>query len=142
LLLDRVGGSLALTDPKNARFSASALSHNGPLASAIGSWTRAGGDQIIGVDSLALIVGEDRWRLANAARVTLDSTKGVRLDSVAFRNRDSAVVTLAADVPAVGPAFARLRASKVPLIDLGLLDQLVDTVRGSLDAANAIIAQN
>jgi translocation and assembly module TamB len=135
VLLDRVGGSLALTDPKNARFSASALSHNGPLAAAIGNWTRAGGDQIIVVDSLGLTVGEDRWQLAHAARVTLDSTKGVRLDSVAFHNRDSAVVTLAANVPAVGPAFARLRASKVPLMDLGILEQFVDTIRGSLDAS-------
>jgi translocation and assembly module TamB len=135
LLFDRLGGSLALTDPKNARFSASALSHNGLLASAIGNWTRAGGDQIVVVDSLGLTVGDDRWQLTQAARVTLDSTKGIRLDSVAFRNRDSAVVTLSADVPAVGPAFARLRASKVPLMDLGLLEQLVDTVRGQLDAS-------
>jgi translocation and assembly module TamB len=132
--LDRIGGSLALTDPKHARFSASALSRNGPFAAAIGSWSRAGSDQIVVVDSLGLTIGEDRWQLAQAARVTLDSVKGMRFDSVALRNRDSAMVTFAANVPAVGPAFARLRATNVPLLDLGILEQFTDTVTGRLDA--------
>lgn len=134
LLLDQIGGSIALTDPKHARFSASVASRNGPLAAVLGSWARAGGDQVVLVDSLGLTVGDDKWQLAEAARLTLDSTSGVRLDSMIFRNRDSATVMLAADVPAVGPAFARLRATNVPLTDLGILEQFTDTIRGKLDA--------
>ena len=106
IALDRIGGSLALIDPKHARFSASALSTNGPTAAALGSWERDVTEQRFVVDSLGISIADARWHLTSPARIAIDSSGGLRINSTTLRNRDSAVVVLAADVPA---AVARRR---------------------------------
>jgi translocation and assembly module TamB len=133
LALETVGGSLALRDPKNARFSASALSKNGPTLATIGEWSRVADGHRVTLDSLGLSVDDARWQLLSRAHVEIDSSGGVRLDSATIRNRDSAVVVLAANVPAEGPATARLRGSRIPLLDLGTLAQLRDSITGVAD---------
>lgn len=133
LALETVGGSLALRDPKNARFSASALSKNGPTLAAIGEWSRLASGHRVTLDSLGLSVADARWQLASRAHIEIDSAGGVRLDSATIRNRDSAVVVVAANVPVEGSASAQLRGSRIPLLDLGTLAQLRDSITGVAD---------
>jgi translocation and assembly module TamB len=131
LALQTVGGSLALTDRTHGRFSASALSKNGSIASTLGSWIDTGANRLVVVDSLGLSIGDGQWQLAGPARIALDSVGGVRVDSLLLRNRESAVVAFAADVPEWGSASAQLHASNVPMRDLGILAQIGDTLGGS-----------
>lgn len=136
--LKTVNGAFALADPAHAGFTLRALLSNGPTATARGSWQKSNGSGTVFVDSLALAVADARWRLDHPVRIALDSTGGVRVDSAVLRNLDSATVSLVADFPSVGPAFARLRASKVPLADLGLLAQLPDSIRGQANATISV----
>jgi len=84
------------------------------------------------VDSLHVAIGNDDWTLAGPARFTRDSA-GFAIDTLLLRNRDSALVSFAASVPTVGAAFARLRASRLPLREIGLAAQLTDSVSGIAD---------
>jgi len=129
LALGTFGGSLALTDPTHGRFSASALG-NGSVISTFGSWVESGANRLVVVDSLGLSIGAGRWQLARPTRIAFDSAGGVRVDSLLLRNRESAVVAFAADVPAWGSATAQLHASNVPMLDLGILTQIGDTLGG------------
>jgi autotransporter translocation and assembly factor TamB len=77
-------------------------------------------------------IGQSRWRLASAGRIAIDSN-AIRVDSILLRNQDSAFVSIVANVPAAGPALARLQATAVPLTDVGVLAQLSDTLYGRAD---------
>ena len=135
--LDSLGLQVRMDDSSHARFAADALARNGPTAAVAGSVSSpsglktmlAGGLKTILLDSLRLGVGESRWRLASPARFTVDSAR-TTLDSLVLRNADSAFIALSGDVPDVGPAVARLNASRIPLRDVGTLLQLSDTVGG------------
>ncbi|HEY9229053.1 MAG TPA: translocation/assembly module TamB domain-containing protein [Gemmatimonadaceae bacterium] len=132
--LDTIGVRLDIADSEHARFVANALSSNGPRAATTGRWEKSGTDNLVFVDSLGLTIADSRWRLQAPTRVALDSSGGVRIDSLVLRNRDSAFVAVIADVPTVGAAFARLRMSRIPLADIGFLAQLRDSVSGLGDA--------
>jgi translocation and assembly module TamB len=136
IALDTVGGVLAIVDSMNRQFTIGAASHNGPTARGGGRWIDGGSLQTIEVDSLGLAVGESQWQLASPARITIDSNS-TRVDSLLLRNRDSGFVALVANVPALGPAMARLEAAALPLTDVGVLAQLADTLYGT---ANLSIA--
>jgi translocation and assembly module TamB len=127
--LDTIGGVLHFEDAKHARFEVGALSRNGPTASGGGAWRLEQGTHSVSLDSLLLAVGTDRWWMERPAHLALDSA-GRRLDSLVLRNRGSAVVVLSGNVPNAGPAVAHLRASGVPLRDVGTFEQLADTLSG------------
>jgi translocation and assembly module TamB len=130
--LDTLGGTVSFADGHHARFTLSALSRNGPTASAAGSWTSELGAQTVLLDSLGLAVGRDDWQLAHAVRLTKDSV-GTRLDSLVLHNRDSAVVVLAADLPDSGAVRATLRATRVALGEFASLAQFRDSISGIAD---------
>jgi hypothetical protein len=50
-----------------------------------------------------------------------------------LRNRDSAFVAFVANVPNVGSAFARLRAKHVAMNEVGIVEQLADSLSGVRD---------
>jgi translocation and assembly module TamB len=124
-----VGGKLEFTDSTHATFDANAVSKNGPTAVTGGTWTKANGTQRVALDSLTVTVDADRWTLAAPTLVTIDSA-GTRIDSLLLHNRDSATIALSAVIPEAGTAFGRLRASRIPLRDVGTLAQLSDTLFG------------
>jgi translocation and assembly module TamB len=128
--LDTVGGRLRFDNARQAHFSVGALSTNGPGASAAGLWTSDSTAQVVEVDSLGLAIGDGRWHLANPARLAMRRDGGMTLDSLLLRNLDTAFIALAAHVPTEGAATADLRASHIPLRDLGTLAQLSDTIAG------------
>jgi translocation and assembly module TamB len=131
VVLDRIGGSVTISDASHASFAFDAVSHNGPTAAATGSWSAdpATRTQSLTLDSLDFNIIDDRWRLANHPRLLLDST-GLQLDSLLLRNKDSAVVAMSGRVPNDSAAFAHLAASGLPLPDFGALAQLPDTIHG------------
>lgn len=137
IAFDTVGGRLRLDDSTRAGFTAGALSRNGFVASTTGNWTKLGTLNTFGIDSLGLSIGDSRWRLAAPSRFALDPV-GMRLDSLVLRNRDSAVVAAAFNVPDSGAATAAFRALHVPLRDLGQLAQLADTIDGTASATATI----
>ncbi len=130
IALDSLGVSLDLIDPIHRTFAIGAMSHGGLTAAGGGRWADSAATQSIVLDSLGLAVGESRWRLASPARIVIDSA-ATRIDSLLVRNRDSAFVSIVANVPEIGPAVARLRGSAVPLTDVGIIAQLSDTLHGA-----------
>ncbi|MEO7085272.1 MAG: translocation/assembly module TamB domain-containing protein [Gemmatimonadaceae bacterium] len=137
--LDTIGAIIQFGDQSHARFSAGAHSQNGPSAAVAGGWTKnASGSQTVVVDSLGLAIGDARWHLTAPATATVDST-GSRVDSLVLRNRDSASIAISANIPNAGAAAGLIRASKLPLKDLGVLAQLTDTLTGVADV-NATIS--
>src|SRR5215831_13780472 len=130
--LDTIGVTFRLNDLSHRRFTMAAASHNGPTATASGTWsTHTGADSVL-VDAMQLGIGGDRWRLAGPSRFIRDSA-GFAIDTLMLRNRDSAFVAFAAKVPNAGPAFARLRARHIALGELGVVEQLADSLTGVLD---------
>lgn len=136
--LDTLGGVLIADDASHARFTFGAQSHNGPLVVAGGTWALLKNAWDVGLTSLDLVVGKDEWKLAGPVHVQRDSL-GSRLDSLVLKNRDSAVVALGGDVPLTGAVSGRFRATNLPLDDIGVLEQLADSIAG-LGDLNATLA--
>ena len=130
--LDSIGATLRLSDWRHRRFSAAAASRNGPTATAGGLWSSGGGADSVIVDSLQVAIGGDRWGLSLPSQIIRDSA-GFTVDTLMLHNRDSAFVAFAANVPNAGQAFARLRAKYLAMGELGLVEQLADSLSGVLD---------
>jgi translocation and assembly module TamB len=127
--VDTLGGRLIAEDASHARFTVGVQSHNGPLGVAGGTWSLLKNSWAVGLTSLDLVVGKDEWRLAGPARLERDSM-GTRLDSLILRNRDTAVVAISGDVPNAGNVTGRVRATSLPLDDIGVIEQFADSVAG------------
>jgi len=127
--LDTLGGVLIADDASHARFSFGAQSRNGPLVVAGGTWSLLKNAWDVGLTSLDLVVGRDEWTLAGPAHLQRDSL-GSRLDSLVVKNRDTAVVAFGGDIPLAGAVSGRLRATNLPLDDIGVLEQLTDSISG------------
>ncbi|HEY4306449.1 MAG TPA: translocation/assembly module TamB domain-containing protein [Gemmatimonadaceae bacterium] len=132
VVLDSVSGSLTLRDSTHRAFGVWVASHNGPTAMTGGTWTDSGATQLITLDSLRLEIADSRWGLTSPARIVIDSN-ATRVDSMLIHNLDSGFVSIIASVPAVGNAFAQLRAHAIPLADVGVVAQLSTSLRGSAD---------
>jgi translocation and assembly module TamB len=130
IAIDTIEGTLTFLDSPHRLFAVRALSRNGPTAVAGGTWTDSAAAQLFVVDSLRVAVGDDRWRLTDPARILIDSNI-VRADSLLIRNLDSAFVSIMANVPAAGPAFAQLQAQNIPLAEVRTVAQLSDTLLGT-----------
>ena len=130
IALDTIGGTLTIDDSTPRHFTAGAASHTGPVASISGDWTTLGNDTTsFRLNTAALAVADATWRLVSPADLVFAGAD-TKLDSLVLHNNDSAVVTLSANVPTTGAASAELRASNIPLRDVGLLAQLGDTLSG------------
>lgn len=133
VLLDTIGLTLRAANTKNADFMFGAHEVNGVGARATGSLATNGGLELVHLDSLSVDAGRDLWRLASPADLRMDSTR-IHLDSLLLRNRDSASIRLAGDVPATGAASATLIARGVPLADVGIIGQFRVPLAGVGDA--------
>lgn len=127
--LDSAGARVQVEDQQHARFTAGALSHNGPSIAAAGRWSIAGGTHAVRLDSLGITVADRLWHLAGPADLAFDNA-GVRLDSLVLRNQDSAVVALAGNVPNTGAASGRFRILRLPLGDFSTLAQTAQPITG------------
>ncbi len=129
IVLDTLGGTLIASDASHAQFQLGAQSHNGPIAVAGGTWSLLNSAWAVGLTSLDLVVGKDEWKLAGQTHLQRDSL-GTRLDSLVLKNRDSAVVALSGNVPNTGRVAGRVRATNLPLGDVGVLEQFADSIAG------------
>ncbi len=129
IALDTLGGTLVAGDASHAQFRLGAQSHNGPLVVAGGDWSGSKRSWAVGLTSLDLVVGKDEWNLAGPVRLERDSV-GTRLDSLVLKNRDSAVVAVSGNVPNAGNVSGQLRATNLPLVDVGVLEQFADSISG------------
>jgi translocation and assembly module TamB len=147
---DSLGATIDLSDRTHGSFVAGASRRKGPRVSAAGTLGVEGSAQSLRLDSLRMDVGEAHWRLAQPARLTLDSTRGLYLDSFVFRNGDSAVVTVNGEIPNEGSVRGKARATHVPLHDIAQLAKYARSVSGLADfdvdltgtKANPVIAAN
>jgi TamB, inner membrane protein subunit of TAM complex len=130
--VDSLGATVSLSDLRHRRFTAALKSRNGPTAVASGVWNTGGSTDSVTVEGLQVAIGDDRWLLSRPSHVIRDSV-GFAVDSIMLRNRDSAFVTFAARVPNRGQAFARLRAKYLAMSEVGVLEQLADSLGGVLD---------
>jgi translocation and assembly module TamB len=135
--LDTLGISARFDSLQAGQFSLGALSHNGPTLSTLGRWQLADATKTLVLDSMALTVGADKWRLAQPVRLAMDSV-GKRLDSLVLRNGDSAVVAISGSVPNSGAAAGQLRASRIPLGEFAALAQFRDSVSGVAELSATI----
>jgi translocation and assembly module TamB len=130
VVLDSIRAQLGLLDSTRTRFSVSAVSHNGPTATAAGTWAAPRGVHTLALDSLGVGIGDSRWHLAEPAHLNVDSVGGLQLDSLMLRNADTASIALSGSIPNAGTTWAQLRGSRLPLRDFGMLAQLPDTIVG------------
>ena len=128
--LDSVGARAEVEDSTHVRFRLGARNRNDVTASASGVASSEGAERIAVIDSLAASIGGSQWRLTSRSTIAVDTAGGIRVDSLVLRNRDSALVVATGDVPTVGAAYGSLRATNVPLRDIGILAQLRDTLSG------------
>ena len=128
--LDSVGGRVEIEDSTHVRFRLGARNRNDVTASASGVASSEGAERVAIIDSLAAVIGGSQWRLSSRSTIGVDTAGGIRVDSLVLRNRDSALVVATGDVPTVGAAYGTLRATNVPLRDIGILAQLRDTLSG------------
>jgi translocation and assembly module TamB len=138
IALDTLGGTFSVNDGSHGDFRLGALSRNGPLVISGGTWSAFKNAWSVGLTSLDLVIGKDEWQLGGPAHFEHD-TLGTRLDSLVLKNRDSAVVAMGGDVPDSGNVSGRLRAINLPLGDVSVLEQLVDSIAG-LGRLDATIA--
>lgn len=131
--LDTIGGTASLTDSTYAAFTVGALSRTGPTGVVVGNWSRIGALETFHLDSVQMNLDKSRWRLAAPTTIALDTTGGWRVDSLVLRNSDTATISLVANVPQTGAAFARLSAQGVPLGDVRTLAQISDSLSGVLN---------
>ena len=132
VVLDSIRGVLGFADLTHAHFDIGAASRNGPTASATGDWLSINGANEVKLAALGFGIGESLWSLASPTRLTIDSS-AIRLDSLLLRNRDSGSVSMRGFVPDSGAVAGEVRASRIPLRDLGILAQLRDTLSGVAD---------
>ena len=85
VVLDSIHGDLGLTDSTHMRFSVAAASHNGPTATAAGTWSAPRGVRTLAIDSLGFGLVNDKWRLAGPAHLAIDSIGNMQLDSLVLR---------------------------------------------------------
>jgi translocation and assembly module TamB len=139
VVLDSIHADLGLTDSTHTQFGITAASRNGPTATVAGLWSAPPGVHTVAFDSLRFEIAKDKWNLAGPAHLSVDSAGNMLLDSLVLRNADGASIALSGSVPSSsGATLAELRASRLPLRDLGVLAQLPDTIIGFGDLALSI----
>ena len=129
IALDSIGGTLRADEPTRAQFTLGALSHNGPTFAAAGTWSRDADSNAVMLERAQATSSAGTWLLAGPAHFVRDRF-GTRVDSLVVHNGDSAVVTLTANVPDSGAASVRLRGLRLPMRDMAIAAQLVDSVSG------------
>lgn len=132
IFLDSLQADALLTDPTHGTFSVVAARDTTGRIMAGGSLALASDAQTVRLDSLELQSGRNDWALARPATFAHDSI-GMRLDTlrlVAGSGNSAPSIVAAGEIPAQGAASAELRAANVPLSDLGLIEQLPDSISG------------
>jgi translocation and assembly module TamB len=131
IFLDSLRADALLRDPTHGTFSLLAARDSTGRVSAGGSLALTRTAQVVRLDSLGLQFGRSNWGLTAPAAFTHDSA-GMRLDSLHLRDDagNHGSILAYGDIPSRGPVSAGLRASGVPLSDLGLIEQLPDSIAG------------
>ena len=138
VVLDSIRAQLGFIDSTHTQFSVAAVSHNGPMATADGTWATPRGVHTLALYSLGLGIGDGRWHLAGPAHLAIDSAGGLQLDSLVLRNADTASIVLSGIIPNTGTTSAQVHGSRLPLRDFGTLAQLPDTISGIGDLVMAV----
>jgi len=139
VFLDSLAAEAQLHDLRHGTFAVVAARDTTGRVVASGELALAGDAQMVRLDSMSLDFGRSAWALARPAAFMRDST-GMRLDSLLLlaRSGSSANIFAVADIPVTGAASATLRASNVPLADLGAIEQLPDSISGVGDVTAVV----
>ena len=131
--LRRAGLRVTLDSRTAGRVALSSESENGPTLLAAAAVERHGRDTLdVRVDTMTVMVAEDRWTLA--APATLRATgAGLTLEPLELRGLDGGRLSLAGSLPETAPISLAFRADSVPLADVALLAQSTVPYTGRLD---------
>ena len=139
VLLDSLDANVQLTDRSHATFALGVHSNNGPTARVVGNAASSGGAlgaheavTRVALDSLSLLLGDDRWQLLGASHLTRDSL-GLTIDSLSLGNGHGGRLALRGRVPARGSVSLELTGDSIGLADFGVLAQLPTSVGGFAD---------
>jgi len=105
---------------------------SGTLARAKGRLTPEEGATVVGLDSLIIATGLQRWALMGGARIT-QRAGGLTLDPIVVRGGTGSELRIEGALPATGPIDLRASARQVPVADLAELLQVTGTQQGLLD---------
>ncbi|HKW47705.1 MAG TPA: translocation/assembly module TamB domain-containing protein, partial [Gemmatimonadaceae bacterium] len=144
VVLDSVGADVRLAGRSHATFAIGLRSDNGPTARIVGTAAATGGpigahqaSTRLAVDSLALTIGEDKWRLAAGSHVTRDSL-GIGIDSLVLVNGAGGRIGVRGSAPQTAPVALEVAADSIRLADLGVLVQLPAAMSGFASAHGRI----
>ncbi|MEY3700846.1 MAG: hypothetical protein RI891_138, partial [Gemmatimonadota bacterium] len=105
---------------------------SGTLARAKGRLLPEDGARVVGLDSLVIATGLQRWALASGARIT-QRTEGLTLDPIVVRGSSGSELRVEGALPVTGAIDLRAAARRVPVADLAELLQVTGTQQGLLD---------
>jgi translocation and assembly module TamB len=105
---------------------------SGTLARLRGRIIPEEGATIVGLDSLIIATGLQRWALAQGARI-IRRADGLTLDPIVVRGGSGAELRVEGALPTDGPIDLRAVARQVPVADLAELLQVSGTQQGLLD---------
>lgn len=105
------------------------LSDNGPTLGVGGTISHVAGRTAMSVDSGALVIGDETWKLAAPGTIDIGPSL-IRTDTLRMRNGAGGVVSAAAYVPLKDTVTAWFRADSIPVRDAATLLQVADTMSG------------
>jgi translocation and assembly module TamB len=136
VLLDSAEASVQLAGKSRAAFALGVRSDNGPTARVVGSAVSVGGalgahnavTRLV-LDSLALAIGNTRWRLLGQSHVVRDSL-GIAIDSLVIGNGAGGRIAMRGSAPQLGTVALNIAGDSIGLADLGVLAQLPSPLGG------------
>ncbi|MGH7670696.1 MAG: hypothetical protein ACRENQ_14520, partial [Gemmatimonadaceae bacterium] len=110
-------------------FNVGALNDNGPTLAVGGTISHLSGWTEVTVQSGNADLGADRWTLAHAGTLRIDSTR-ITIDTLRMTNGKGGVWAVAGSVPDEDSVHVWMRADSIPVRDVALLLQVADTMSG------------
>ena len=132
--LQQAVGAVALAGRDTARITLDVLSATGPtlLVAATTATDSSRSTTHTRLETVDLAIDGDRWRLQGAQDLRV-TREGLWVDTLTLQSSAGGSIRVAAALPSEGAIVAVLRATAVPLADLGRLAQSPESVGGLVD---------
>lgn len=121
---DSLVGRIDLDGAAGGTVAARLFGGSRPSASVHAAFVREDAQMRVTIDTLTLHAADHSVALAAPARVILDTSGGIFLDSLVLRDPEHGSIRLTAAIPAEGPVTADLRADSIAIEDVAAVLQL------------------
>ncbi|MFN8571630.1 MAG: translocation/assembly module TamB domain-containing protein [Gemmatimonadaceae bacterium] len=135
LSLHALAGTADVRSPSEVGYRVGVTAVGGGSAEGEGVVRLAADTVDVGMESLRLKFGDDRWELARPSRVTT-TTAGIRIDPIVLEGEGGSLgrITVQGTIPKDSAVMLMARADSVSMRDLGVLAQTGVTLGGRLTA--------